>query len=322
MFVMCSRTKIGNVSFDAVNDIAIKRSMHQVNATATIKLPVTSRLVHSGVPGTRIETAQAFGVGDPVEISLGYNNGFQLEFKGYVKQVNFKTPLEVVCEDAFYLTRQTNLVISEQQATLKQVLNTILKGLNINLAHCIDLTLKNFIVDNKPASWVLNKLKTEYGLTIFFDVENNLYVGKAYDIIGETVKYRMRYNVIKDDDLQYRLASDVRLKVKAVCFYADGSKVEASLGADGGEQKTLYYYDVESQGQLAALAQAELQRFSYDGFSGKIQTFLQPFAVPGMVAAIEDEVYPQRNGNYYIESVNVQYGTSGARRTVEIGLKI
>jgi len=41
-----------------------------------------------------------------------------------------------------------------------------------------------------------------------------------------------------------------------------------------------------------------------------------------MVAEIEDEVYHQRDGRYYIESVETTYGTNGARRTMEIGIKI
>lgn len=59
------------------------------------------------------------------------------------------------------------------------------------------------------------------------------------------MKYVLRENVISDDELKYQLAEDVKLKVKAVCYYKDGTKIEGELGEDGGETRTFYYYDVE-----------------------------------------------------------------------------
>lgn len=320
MFVLCCEIKIGSVAFKSVHDVQIKRSIYNLAATAVIKVPVTAVLKRAGEPPTYIETAEAVKVGDPVEIRLGYDGQMNTEFVGYVKRLNYKIPLEIECEDEYYLTRSINCVFSKKETTLKQCLNTILPG--IKLGVCADLTLKNFIVNNKPGSWVLGILKKEYGLTVFFDLNGNLYAGKAHDVQGETVKYLLRYNVIKDDDLKFQLASDVKMKVKAICYYKDGTKIEGELGEDGGENKTLYYYDVKDAKELKALAQEELKRYSFDGYRGKIETFLFPYALPGMIAQLEDEVYQERSGNYYIESVDVSFGMSGARRNIEIGIKV
>lgn len=320
MFVLCCEIKIGSVAFKSVHDVQIKRSIYNLAATAVIKVPVTAVLKRSGEPPTYIETAEAVKVGDPVEIRLGYDNQLNTEFVGYVKRLNYKVPLEIECEDEFYLTRSINCVFSKKETTLKQCLNTILPG--IKQGACTDLTLKNFVVNNKPGNWVLGHLKKEYGLTIFFDINGNLYVGKAHDVQGETVKYRLRFNVIKDDELKFQLASDIKMKVKAICYYKDGTKIEGELGEDGGENKILYYYDVKDAKELKALAQEELKRYSFDGYRGKIETFLFPYALPGMVAQLEDEVYQERSGNYYIESVDVSFGMSGARRNIEIGIKV
>ena len=138
---------------------------------------------------------------------------------------------------------------------------------------------------------------------------------------GETVKYVLRENVISDNELKYQLAEDVKLKVKAVCYYKDGTKIEGELGEDGGETRTFYYYDVKDAAELKTLAQEELKRYSFDGYRGKITTFLLPYALPGMVASIEDKVYNERSGDYFIESVETSFGTGGGRRTVEIGIK-
>lgn len=320
MFVLCCELKIGSVAFKSVHDVQIKRSIYNLAATAVIKVPVTAVLKRAGEPPTYIETAEAVKVGDPVEIRLGYDGQMNTEFVGYVKRLNYKIPLEIECEDEYYLTRSINCVFSKKETTLKQCLNTILP--EIKQGACTDLTLKNFVVNNKPGNWVLGHLKKEYGLTIFFDINGNLYVGKAHDVQGETVKYRLRFNVIKDDELKFQLASDIKMKVKAICYYKDGTKIEGELGEDGGENKILYYYDVKDAKELKALAQEELKRYSFDGYRGKIETFLFPYALPGMIAQLEDEVYQERSGNYYIESVDVSFGMSGARRNIEIGIKV
>ena len=72
---------------------------------------------------------------------------------------------------------------------------------------------------------------------------------------------------------------------------------------------------------MKALAQEELKRYSFDGYRGKIKTFLFPYALPGMVANLEDKVYNERSGDYFIEAVDVLFGMSGTRRIVEIGIK-
>ena len=204
----------------------------------------------------------------------------------------------------------------------KTTLAAVLKACGLQVGYAATLTLEAFPADNKPVAWVLGQLQTKYGLAVWFDLEGRVYACEPYKVVGDAVKYRLRYNVVKDDDLKYQRAEDVKLKIKAVCIYKDGTKVEAEIGPKDGTEKKLYFYDVKDQQELAALAAAELKRYSYDGYAGRITAFLQPYAAPCMVAEIEDEVYHERDGRYYIEGVETTYGTGGARRTVEIGIKI
>lgn len=319
MFRLTSEITIGGVTFKSVHDVQVKRSIYSLAATAIVKVPVTAVLKHEGEPPTHIETANAIRVGDTVTIKLGYDNRLQTEFIGYVKRLNYKLPLEIECEDEYYKLRFINCVFSKKETTLKACLNEVLSG--VQTGQIADLTLKNFVVNNKPGSWLLGYLKKEYGLLAYFDINGKLYVGKANSVKGETVKYVLRENVISDDELKYQLAQDIKLKVKAICYYKDGSKIEGELGEGGGEQKTLYYYDVKDAGELKALANEELRRYSFDGYRGKIKTFLQPYALPGMVADITDNTYPDRSGSYFIEAVTTTFGAGGGRRTVEIGIK-
>ena len=299
-----------------VHQVNAKRSIFDLAATATIKVPVTAILRRQGEPPTHVETAQMINAGDPVSIALGYNGQLRTEFVGYVKLKNLRTPLEIECEDEFYQTRRRSV-----SHTGKTTLGDMLAKCGVNVAYAAPLTLADFPVDNKPASWVLGKLKTDYGLSIWFDMQGRLYASEPYKVLGGAVKYQLRHNTINEDDLKYHRADDVALTIKAICYMRDGKKVEATIGTGGGE-KTLYFYDVESEGELAALAAAELSRHTYDGYSGKITTFLQPFAEPGMIATLVDDVYSERDGNYYIESTEVDFGTDGGRRTVELGLRV
>lgn len=320
MYTLCCKIKIGNTSFTSVHEVSVKRSLHNLASTAIIKLPVTALLRHEGEPPTRIETAKAIYTGDPVEIRLGYNGIYNTEFKGYVRRLNYTVPVEIECEDELYRTRSVNVVFSKKETTLKQCLNTVLPS--VSLAYCTDLTLRNFVVNDRPGNWLLGHLKSQYGLCVFFDMEGRLYVGRSGDFTGETVRYRFRCNVIKDDGLKYQKAKDVRLEVRAICYYKDGTRVEGKVGEEGGEKKTLYYYDVKDAAQLKLLAGEELKRYSYDGYTGKIETFLFPYAAPCMVAELQDTIYAEREGNYLIESTEVRFGASGVRRIIEIGIKV
>lgn len=317
MFVPCSKITVGGKTFGGVHEVVIKRSIFEIGATATIQVPVTAVIKQAGLPPTYIETAQAINVGDPVVIQLGYDDVYFSEFVGYVKLKNLKTPLEIVCEDEFYKTRGVNVTASG-----KTTLADLLSKCGVKVGYAAALTIDDFPVDNKPASWVLGKLKTDYGLAIWFDLEGKLYACEPYKVQSDRVKYVLRENTISEDDLKFHRADDVKMKIKAVCIYRDGTKIEATIGPGDGAEKTLYFYDVEDQSQLAALADAELKRYSYDGYEGKIETFLQPYAAPCMIAKVEDPYYPERDGDYFIETVEVSFGTSGARRTIGLGLKV
>lgn len=317
MFTLCSEITIGGKALVGVNDVRIKRSIHELAATAVIKIPVTAVLNRKGQPPAEVETAKEIKTGDEVLIRLGYNDTYNTEFKGYVKRLNLKTPLEIECEDAFYLTRSKSLTLSG-----KTTLTAILKKTGLPVAEAANLTIESFQAPNRPVSWILAELKKKFGLAMFFNTDGQLYACEPGKVTDETVKYVLRENVIKDDDLKYQKAEDVNLKIKAVCVYRDGTKVEGTTGTDGGTEKTLYFYNVKDQNELAALAKAELKRHSYDGYSGKIQTFLFPFAAPCMIADLEDPVYNERNGRYLIESVETTYNTSGGRRNVEIGRRV
>lgn len=321
MYTLCCDIKIGTASFHSVNEVTIKRSIHDLGASAVIKVPITALVRQSGQPDAYVETRQQINIGDKVEIRLGYDNKLENEFTGYVRQVNSKLPLEIECEDEYFVTRRGAQNFSKKSTTLKECLDTMLPG--IRQATCAELTLKNFSVKNESGAWVLAKLKKDYGLNIYFDVDGQLHAEKYFD--GQQppkTKYRLRYNVIKDTDLKYQMAGDTKYSVKAICFLKNGSTLEGKIGEEEGEQKTFYYYNVNDQNELKELARQEYKKLVASSYKGKIETFLAPYCQPGMAAAIEDPKFEERNGEYFVESTEVKFGTSGARRTVGIGMSV
>lgn len=315
MFRLCSKIEVGGKKFEGVNSVSIKRSIYDLASTATIKVPVTA-VLKSKDETKQVETAKAIKVGDKVKIELGYNDSYKVEFVGYVKAINLRTPLEIECEDEYYITRNRNVTL-QGKTTLKD----IIAECGLSARYLEELTLANFEADNRSVSWVLKELKTKYGLCIYFDLKGKLYAHAPSKVVGDAVKYQLRKNVISDDDLTYQRADDVKVSIKALCVYEDGTEVQATAGVEGGEQKTLHFYNVENEKELATLANIELERLSYDGYRGKITTFLQPYSQPTMVAEIVDEIYSERDGRYLIESVDTTFSRSGARRQIEIGRK-
>ncbi|MEG2495641.1 MAG: hypothetical protein RSB32_08095, partial [Mucinivorans sp.] len=227
------------------------------------------------------------------------------------------SPIEIECEDEFYQCRARNVKTS---GTI--TLASLLKKCALTIGYAETLTLRNFIVPDKPVSSVLAKLSTQYGLCVFFDLQGKVYACRPGRVTGNTIKYECRGNVISDDNLQYQRRADLNYQIKAVCIKKDGTRIEAKKGTEGGIVKTRYFYDVESMHELATLAEQEIDREKSDGYAGEITTFLVPYAAPAMLAEITDPVYAERDGQYYIESVDTEFGTGGGRRKIEIGAKV
>ena len=314
MYILCSDIQIGNKRTTAVNDITVKRSIYNLGSTATIRVPVNAVLHRKDQPTAKVITAQQISVGDKVEIRTGYNGRLTLEFRGYVKAVNLSTPVEIICEDEFWTTRQRNIT---NGGTI--TLTKLLEKCGLQIAFAETLTLRNFAVPNKSVANVLAKIRKDYGLSVFFDLEGKVYACRPERVIGDRVKYVLRKNVINDDKLQYRDKSDAKIRINAICFKKDGTKIEAKKGAEGGVEKTLYFYDIENLQELSILAERELQRSATNGYEGSLETFLEPYAAPGMIADVTDPIYADRSSEYYIEAMELHYGMRGGRRIVEIG---
>lgn len=322
MYVISLYCIINDVEFRRVAEVTIERSMKTLGATALVKIPSTARLERQGEFISEVETAKRFDRGDSVFIYAGYNGSLRLEFQGYVSRVKPGTPVEIECEDAIFLLRRRNLKKSFRNTTLKALLDFILQGTGISVVGATpSINFDKFYFKNTSAANALQKLKEEYGLTMYFRSITELVVGLAAENDGTEVKYRFGYNII-DNDLEWVDEEDVRLKVKAIHIRKDNTKVTKEVGDSDGEQRTLYFYNLPAGADLEKVAKEEILKYKYSGYKGGLNTFLLPNVEPGNVANLDDTTFDERDGKYLVEKVVTTVSRSGGRRKVELGLKV
>jgi hypothetical protein len=322
MFLLGAEITIGGKRFTRVNAVEIEDDFRKLETTATIKMPTTARLLRSGEFISEVETAKAFSVGDEVVVKCGYDGELNEEFHGFVRKIRPTTPLEIECEDATWLLKRKNLQASFKATTLKKMLEFILKDTGITLeAEPPVINFTHFYFRNVSAAKALQKLKDEYGLTMYFKSFKKLFVGISSDDDGTVVKYRFGVNVI-DHDLTWENEKDVRLRIKAVNVKPDNTQVEAPVGDEDGELRTLFFYDLESKAELETRAKEEMRKYRYSGYRGSLTAFLRPVCRVGNVVQIQDPDFPERDGKYLVEKLTVTYGEGGGRRKVIPGLKV
>ncbi|WP_448529200.1 hypothetical protein [Raineya sp.] len=325
MFIFECELQIGKFTLDAFSSAKIISS-RTLGDTAKIVL---------GDIGRKQKFRESVKVGDKVLLRMGYKGyPMRTEFEGYVSEISPNVPFEVECLDEIFMLRREELRspkgklgMSWKKTTLKEVLQYTTQGYTIEMKDIPDVVLSPFVIEpyaNKAQ--VLKALKEEYGFDVYFR-GNKLICGLGYtEIIKEEPIYHLQRNVI-ETDLVYRKKEDTKIKLKAISIQKDNSKVEVEVGDKEGEQRTWYAESpiVEKSKEkikekLKILALAQLQKYKYEGYSGKIKTFGVPYATHSMVAEIRDDMFPERKGKYFIEEVETEVSVSGGfKRTITFG---
>jgi hypothetical protein len=339
-FVLNSDITIGNFQFSGVNEVHISRGIHGVIDTATIHIPSISKIVSNGkVNPDIVVTGKQFSDGDPVTIKLGYNGNLQTEFMGFVKRRNLDMPLVVECEGYSWLLRRNNVNIFYPTVSVADLLAAAVAGIDadyiINVQCEVDITLNNVSIENKCGLEVLDMLSTytDDCLTCFFIEPNTLWCGLVYTPFaggdnpfgtGEdinSVNYRLGYNLVKDNSLEERLTENDPVLVRYSKKLANGTVITATSDAFPNyvrnTNKILNH--ITDAASLTMLANEKAYKLNYAGYEGSLRAFLQPYCLPGYNAYIADDRYPERNGNYLVEGVQVDFGVNGARRIIEMG---
>lgn len=324
MFVLTSDITIGAFKNVKPIQVTVSRSIYDYVDNCKIQIPITSRIIRSGEVVTQAtDTAKLFKEGDKAVVKLGYNGILNTEFEGFICRVNLSTPIELEFEGYSYQLRNKTLSGVLVSTTLKKILQTIIAGTDIVLASNIpDFRIDKIVLNGKNGCDVLESIKgTSKQLIKFYFDKNVLHANLQFVEPKYAVKFRLGYNVIKDNNLKLREAKNQTVKVNWVGQGRSGTKVNVSTGS-GGNVKTRVTHMVSDKKSLQQLADAEHKSLSYDGYEGKITAFGVPFIEPGCKVVLEDVRYKERSGNYIASDIKVKYARNGFRRTIGIGHKL
>jgi hypothetical protein len=299
---------IGRYSFTYAAEVVIRTSREDLTDTCEIKIPRTAKLKSDNMA---VGVDSLFRRGDRVEVSIGYHPNIFKRFTGFISMVSPEQITTIKCEDAYNL-KQQSLNLSFKSVSLADLVASI-TDMETMVA---DAQLGTFRIKNATAAQVLEELKNTYGLYSWIEDEV-LHVGLAYEDLNHgAVKFAVGTNVVRNS-LTYRQEEDTRVGAKAISILPNNQKIEVVVGDTGGYMQTLYFVGLE-KGELKARAEEKLKELKFDGYEGSFEAFGSPLINHSRVVEFIDPNLPERNGKYYVRSVEVQYGDNGYRQTVEL----
>ena len=316
MFKLCAKIEIKgdrSWSLDFVTAVEITRDTEKLTAEAKITLPKKLKWDGSAeIPVRR---------GDAVSISLGYNDNLQLAFVGYVRDVGFKTPVVITCEDDMFKLKQ---MPSQKKAYRSVTIEKLLKdqGITYRLNVMGEQSLGAYRVTADTVAALLGKL-SEQGIRSFFRYEDGepvLYCGVLFERDSTPSQvFRSELNIISDQSLQQQRAENMRLRVKAVSLMPDNKKIKVEVGDADGEHRTLHTYN-KTESELKAWAQQEVKRLKRDGLTGSFTTF--GASLVDCLDAIGLIIDGTKMGVYQVKKNVIKYGSSGFRQEITLGLRL
>ncbi|MCF8218701.1 MAG: hypothetical protein K9J21_06935 [Bacteroidales bacterium] len=314
---------IGGYSFSAVKSIKFSRSIHTIASECVLKTAKTATIKKKDTTELNIPVTSVILPGMYAEISFGYGNSLHQEFTGYVKSV---LPGKIVLMNEIYQLERKTIKKSYKDTRLKDILTDIVTNTDLKLdLDTDDINVKSLnLHDNGSAISrfeALKKIKDAYKLSIFVLSKGLLFVGLTYKKRSKLVKIGIDYNTIKDN-LTYVHSINKKTEVTAISHLKDGSKIEQTVGDSGGDKLTIHVSGVESKSKLKEIAQNEIDKHSYDGYSGKFTCLGLPRIDITDVVGLSNQSFVRPEGLYYCESIKKQYGPSGIRQDAEIGIKL
>lgn len=318
--VLCCNITIGSLQFNAIADVSIESSWQNFTDTAKVKFPRALYYLRNGKPISIEKPIQELvKTGDKVSIQLGYNRVYAQEFTGYVSRSPRATfPYEIECEDEMWQLKRKKVSISEPNATVRQILEAIAPGYEID---CPDERYgKISLVDVTPIT-VLNELRKTAGLYSFFR-NGRLVCGLVYadpKVTDVVANYAFGKNII-NNNLQFVSGEDIRTIIYAQSTGADGVVTRAAVGEEGGNVIRRDIQGDYTQEQLEAQLKREYDQLKVTGgYDGELKSFGFPFVVHGQTVRVQDTIYEKRDSNHFVDTVKVNFSpTDGYRRTLKI----
>ena len=307
---------IGNYRLKMVDAVKVKHSVEQLSDTATIILPAM-------VEGAALKVENKLKVGSEAIIKLGYDDRLQTEFKGYLKAINTDGGnLALECEDAIYLFDQAIKDEELKSITLKALLEKVARQIDptFTVESDFDFTWEKFTIYKATGRDVLKKVQDETKANIWFE-NKTLHVKPQYaQASNKTVLFDFSRN-IETSSLKYRKASDRKVEVTVELTMPDGTKKEVKHGSTGGKSVKRVASGV-SETQAKKMAENEYNLWCFDGYEGSFTGWLIPFVEPGDAVKLKDTDYEYKDGVYYVTGTDIDFSSSGGKRTVKLGRRL
>jgi len=320
---MTANIKIGPYKAFKPTSVNWKRSVDSYSDSSLIKIPAICMLKSSGDTYTRVESSLQFKEGMKVEVAGGYDGNNVTRFKGFIRRINFTVPCEIECEGYSYQLR-LKLDINKVYAAgvkMKTILTDLVAGTDIKLSDKIpDVTISTAVVFKRASgTQVLDWLKEKMLQTVYFNYDV-LYVGLKETEIKKTVRFRLGWNVIKDNDLKFNSNKEhAQVKIEIQQREKNGQFKSAVYQSKFTNTLVKRIHVRLDDSYLAKMAQAYKASLLGTGYEGLITAFAIPVVEPGMVAALEDPRYNERHSSNFIEEVEGSLGPGGGRQKIKIG---
>lgn len=300
-------------SVECVTAVEIVRDTDKLTTEAKITLP--KKLKWDGSEKIPVKR------GDKVTISLGYDDNLQTAFSGFVRDVGFKTPVVITCEDdMFNLKQMPAKKMAYRSVTLEKLLKD--QGISYRLNVMGEQSLGAYRVTADTVAALLGKL-SQQGIRSFFRYEEGepvLYCGVLFERDNKPSQvFKTGFNIISDQNLKQQKAENMRLRVKAVSLMPDNKKIKVEAGDADGEQRTLHTYN-KTESELKAWAQQEIKRLKRDGLSGSFTTF--GHTLVDCLDAVGIIIDDTKMGVYQVKKNVIKYGDTGYRQEITLGLRI
>lgn len=300
-------------SVEGVTAVEIVRDTDKLTTEAKITLP--KKLKWDGSEKIPVKR------GDKVTISLGYDDNLQTAFSGFVRDVGFKTPVVITCEDdMFNLKQMPAKKMAYRSVTLEKLLKD--QGISYRLNVMGEQSLGAYRVTADTVAALLGKL-SQQGIRSFFRYEEEepvLYCGVLFERDNKPSQvFKTGFNIISDQNLKQQKAENMRLRVKAVSLMPDNKKIKVEAGDADGEQRTLHTYN-KTESELKAWAQQEIKRLKRDGLSGSFTTF--GHTLVDCLDAVGIIIDGTKMGVYQVKKNVIKYGDTGYRQEITLGLRI
>ncbi len=331
MFYLTSDITIGNYAKVKPSKVTWKTDINSFTDTCTIELP---RISYLKTVKTTTEDKQepnerkeyVFKENDKISVSLGYDGKNLKRFEGFIKRVNMGTPVKIECEGYSYLLYDIIFNKSYSTVTVKQLLTDLLtptlskgEGAGIVLSDEIpNIPLTNVRFKNATGIQVLEWLQKECHLAVYFNF-NELYVGTQFGKKGKTVKLRLGWNTVKEDDFKQRLVDkNVRVVIREKNGKGEAKKTKSDVEKYDNEREVKIKAGIPAD-LLKQIANRLQTKSNYNGYEGSITAFLEPATNKGDVAEIDGYKYPDKSGRFFVESVEGEFGPGGGRQKIQLG---